>query len=248
MGRRADLVAQLRDVPDAALDGWLEQRSGLPGPRANLELVDAVGDVVPAARLLAWGELTPAEAPSGTSREYLPVCGVAGIGRLMVEAGDDAGAREPLLGRLLAAASDPRWRVREAVAIALQRWGDAGMAPLLVATGPWAGSSDRLVQRAVVAALCEPRLLRDPTTAAQVVRTLDAITLTVAGAPDRPSEPYRVLRQALAYGWSVAVAADPLPGWAMFGRWADSDDPDIAWLVRQNLGKRRMPPRPATLG
>ncbi|MFN8519811.1 MAG: HEAT repeat domain-containing protein [Chloroflexota bacterium] len=255
MSRRADLAAQLREVPAAELEAWLEARSGLPGPRANLELLDAVGDVVAAERLLAWSELTPQAAPSGTSREYLPVCGVAGIGRLLVEAGAGAEGSEPLLapllapllGRLLAAASDPRWRVREAVAIALQRWGDAGMAPLLAATDRWADSSDRLVQRAVVAALCEPRLLREPATAAHVARTLDAITATLAGAPDRRSEPYRVLRQALAYGWSVAVAADPLPGWATFGRWVDSDDPDVAWLVRQNLGKRRMPPRPVTL-
>jgi hypothetical protein len=245
LSRRAELAAQLREVPDGELDAWLETRSGLPGPRANLELLAAVGDVIPAERLIAWSELAPDEAPGGASREFLPACGVAGIGRLLVEAGDDGAARGPLLARLRAAAADPRWRTREAVAIALQRWGDADMEAVLGAMDDWADASDRLVQRAVVAALCEPRLLHDPSTAAHVARTLDAISASAEGASDRRTDAFRVLRQALAYGWSVAVAADPVGGWSVFGRWADSTDPDIAWMVRQNLGKRRMPARPS---
>jgi hypothetical protein len=96
----------------------------------------------------------------------------------------------------------------------------------------------------VVAALCEPPLLADRAVVARVVAVLDGITGTLPGAPDRRTDGFRVLRQTLGYGWSVAVAADPVPGWVAFARWADATDPDIAWLVRQNLAKRRMPPRP----
>jgi hypothetical protein len=243
--RRADLAALLHEVADSDLEAWLLERSGLPGPRANLELLAAVGDVVPADRLLAWSERGPDETPSGTALEYLPVCGVAGIGRLLVEAGSDRRVRDGLVARMHAAATDPRWRVREAVAIGFQRWGAMDMTALLEVMVRWALEADRLVQRAVVAALCEPALLRDPVTVAHVTRTLDAITASMVAAPDRRTDAFRVLRQALGYGWSVAVAADPTPGWACFGRWSASSDPDIRWLVRQNLGKRRMPPRPA---
>jgi hypothetical protein len=242
--KRADLEAQLREVPDDELEAWLLERSGLPGPRADLELLAAVGDVVPAERLLDWSRRSAHEAPTGTALEYLPVCGVAGLGRLLIEAGPDVAARDGLVARMHAAAQDPRWRVREAVAIGFQRWGQRDMAGLLEVTDRWAKDPDRLVQRAAVAALCEPVLLRDPVTAAHVARTLDAITSSVEGAPDRRSDAFRVLRQALAYGWSVVVAADPAPGWAVFGRWLDATDPDVTWLVRQNLGKRRMPARP----
>jgi hypothetical protein len=244
VSKREDLVAQLRTVRPEELDAWLEARSGLPGPRANLELVAAAGDVLPAATLRAWADIPADQAPYGSAREFLPVVGVAGLGRSLVEAGSDTAAREALLGRLLHQATDPRWRIREAVAIALQRWGAADTPALLDAMAGWASDPDRLVQRAAVAALCEPPLLRDPATVARVVAILDAITGTLAGAADRRTDPFRVLRQALGYGWSVAVAADPAPGWTVFGRWSSSDDPDVAWIVRENLGKRRMPPRP----
>jgi hypothetical protein len=49
-----------------------------------------------------------------------------------------------------------------------------------------------------------------------------------------------VLRQGLAYCWSVAVAADPGAGIPRFERWARDPDPDVRWLVRQNLAKTRL--------
>ena len=45
------------------------------------------------------------------------MCGLVAFGRLAA-----AGQRE-VAGELRTAANDERWRVREAVAIALQRWG-----------------------------------------------------------------------------------------------------------------------------
>jgi hypothetical protein len=242
--RRDELAAQLREVRPEDLDAWLLARSGLPGPRANLELVAAAGDVLPAERFLAWAAIHAGDAPHGSSREFLPVVGVAGLGRLLVEAGSDPRERAGLLAALSTHATDERWRVREAVAIGLQRWGAVDMPALLGSMAAWASDPDRLVQRAVVAALCEPPLLRDPDSVARVAALLDRITRSIVAAPDRRTEPFRVLRQALGYGWSVVVAADPVPGWAVFGRWAASDDADVAWMVRENLGKRRMPPRP----
>jgi hypothetical protein len=245
VNRRDDLAAQLREVRPEDLAAWMEARSGLPGPRGNLELVAAAGDVLPIETFLAWAAISAPEAPYGTSREFLPVVGVAGLGRALVEAADDTRVRDGLLGRLHGHATDPRWRVREAVAIGLQRWGVTDMPALLAAMRTWAVDPERLVQRAAVAALCEPPLLRDGPTVVAVLSVLDTITGSVPGATDRRSDPFRVLRQALGYGWSVAIASAPVPGWAAFDRWLASGDPDIRWIVRQNQGKRRMPPRPA---
>ena len=245
MSRRAELAAQLLEVPDDEVEDWLEARSGLPGPRANLELVAAAGDVLPERHLLAWAAMPPDQGLPGTAREFLPVVGVAGMGRLLVEAGDDPQVRADLLEALRAHAGDARWRVREAVAIALQRWGTVHMDALLEAMAGWvSGAPSRLVQRAVVAALCEPALLRQPPVVERVLGILDGITGTLVAAPDRRTDGFRVLRQALGYGWSVVIAACPPSGWARFGRWVDCDDPDMAWMVRENLRKRRMPPRP----
>ncbi len=60
------------------------------------------------------------------------------------------------------------------------------------------------------------------------------------GAPDRRAEAYRTLRQALGYCWSVAIAADPVDGLVAFGRWRNDADPDVGWIVRENLGKARL--------
>jgi hypothetical protein len=49
-----------------------------------------------------------------------------------------------------------------------------------------------------------------------------------------------VLRQALGYCWSVAIAADPGPGLVAFAVVCANPDPDVQWVVRENLGKKRL--------
>ena len=50
----------------------------------------------------------------------------------------------------------------------------------------------------------------------------------------------RTLRQALGYGWSVVVAADPKDGLPTFREWESSADPDVGWIVRENHKKARL--------
>ena len=101
---------------------YLKANSGLPGPRANLELVEAVGEEADAD--LLW-------RLSASSDEFLALCGTAGLGRL---AATDS---EAVLAWLRELAEDPRWRVREGVAIALQRMGREDMAPLIASMEAW---------------------------------------------------------------------------------------------------------------
>ncbi|WP_344611891.1 hypothetical protein, partial [Dactylosporangium salmoneum] len=77
MGRRQDHAAVLRELPPPDWPAYLGQRSGLPGPRADLELVQAVADTADSQtldELIASGD------------EYLVLCGVTGLGRLLAEA------------------------------------------------------------------------------------------------------------------------------------------------------------------
>jgi hypothetical protein len=64
-----------------------------------------------------------------------------------------------------------------------------------------------------------------------------ALAARPAGARRDPG--VRTLRQALGYGWSVAVAADPAGGLPAF-RSLDTGDPDLAWIVRENSRKARL--------
>ncbi len=214
-------------------DGFLLKESGLPGPRANLELVQAVADEGDAKRFKRYLAYTPDRAPVNSPEVFLAACGVVGIGRLLAEGDRDQ------LTVLRTYANDPRWRVREAVAMALQRWGDVAMAALLIAMNEWATGS-LLERRAAVAAICEPRLLHDPRHAKRVLKLLDKATHSIARETDRKAEDFKTLRQALGYCWSVAVAAFPGEGKAAMEKWLIRADPDVRWIMRENLKKNRL--------
>jgi len=223
MGKRAEEYrARLKEGSN--LDAYLRANSGLPGPRANLELVAAVGDVVDAATL--W-------RLSGSDDEFLALCGTAGLGRL--EASDSG----RVLERLRELASDPRWRVREGVALALQRMGRADMPGLITKLEPWAAGS-AFVQRAAVAGLCEPPLLKSSADVRRVLKVLDRVTRSIATTANRNDEGCKALRKALGYCWSVAVAASPEAGRPLFEKWLRSEDPDVVWVMKTNVGKARM--------
>jgi hypothetical protein len=106
----------------------------------------------------------------------------------------------------------------------------------------WAADPDPLVQRAAVAGICEPRLLEAREGAACALVTCQVVTASLVDRPagTRRDPDVRVLRQALGYCWSVAVAADPERGLPAFHELAASSDTDVAWIVRENGRKKRL--------
>lgn len=231
MGKVEEYRQALRELAD--WEPFLLEQSGLPGPRGNLELAAAVAEEADEASLRRWAEFGPSEAPFGSAEEFLPVCGVIGLGRLLAE-GDAL-----VLMELRPLAADPRWRIREAVAIALQRLGDADFAPLLEEMRRWARGT-ALERRAAVAALCEPRLLGEAERVRAVLALLDHVTAELPELGDRRSDEFRSLRKTLGYAWSVAVVALPEAGKPLFERLLVSADPDVRWVVRENLRKKRL--------
>jgi hypothetical protein len=221
-GRTDAYRAELRRLED--WEPYLKKHSGLPGPRANLELVAAVAEEADADRLWRY---------SASTDEFLALCGTAGLGRIALLEPDT------VMTWLHDLASDGRWRVREAVAIALQRMGRDNMPKLIADMKVWAGQ-EPYVQRAAVAGLCEPALLNSNADAVAVLAILDSITLSIASATDRKSDDFRVLRQALGYGWSVASAAAPANAVPYIEKWTRSPDKDVAWIMKTNLAKTRM--------
>ncbi|MCL2515273.1 MAG: HEAT repeat domain-containing protein [Microbacteriaceae bacterium] len=223
-----DLVA-LKHKPLHLLR-YLDEHSGLPGPRANLTLVEAFADVV--AEDIVW-------QLAGSPDEFRRLCAAAAMGRLYLERPED----ERVLDRIEVLAKDDSWRVREGVAMALQRVGDTSPALLLDLVRRFLGGSARVV-RAAIAGICEPRLLRTPEVADAALDACRAATDHVRAVPfeARRQEDVRTLRQALGYCWSVAIAAAPERGLAM---WREleaqaSGDLDIAWIVQENRSKARL--------
>lgn len=223
MASRAETYREeLRQLKD--WDPYLRKHSGLPGTRANLELVAAVAEEADADRL--W-------RLSASEDEFLALCGTAGLGRIALL------EPETVMSWLRELASDPRWRVREGVAMALQRLGRESMPKLLSEMKAWR-HGDFFVQRAVVAGLCEPALLASNEDTVAVLEMLDQITRSAATSDDRRGDGFRILRQALGYGWSVAAAAAPRNAQPYLEKWLRSSDKDVAWIMKSNLSKARM--------
>lgn len=217
---------------------YIRAECGLPGPRGNLELAHAVAQEGKETLFRRWASLGPDQASENTPDGFLVVCGVIGLG--WIAAGAAAGAVDKdRLSDLRRYAADPRWRVREAVAMALQYVGDADMHTLLSEMEHWAQGSP-LEQRAAAAALGEPRLLRDPAHAQRTLAILDAITATIRNQTDRRSDAFKTLRQGLGYCWSVAVAALPAEGKPLMEKWLNDLNPDIRWVMQENLKKTRL--------
>lgn len=231
MGKREDYVEQLQSVQD--WEAFLKKNSGLPGPRGNLELAQAAADAGSRRQFKEWLRYDGGSAPVNTPGEFVAFCGVLGHGRMLAE------GETPALRVLRTWASDGRWRAREAVAMALQRYGERDMDGMLAAAEEWARGMP-LEQRAAAAGVCEPRLLGRPAHARRALRMLDRITGSLARAEDRRSEEFRTLRQGLGYCWSVAIAALPEAGKPLLEKWAESRDPDVQWVVRENLKKSRL--------
>jgi hypothetical protein len=231
MTQKANYLFLLQSAEN--FEAFLLEHSNLPGPRSNLELADVAARLATPAQIEHLLAYPPQPTQEQSAEEFLPVCGTIALGYELVRGKEEA---IPLLYRQ---ANDPRWRVRESVAIALQVFGDANLAAMFqIAHGLAKGSAYE--QRAAAAAVCEPRLLVKPEYASAALDILDQITQAICKREDRKSDAFKTLRKGLAYCWSVAVAALPAEGKPRFAAWAHSSDRDIRWLLGENLKKNRL--------
>lgn len=253
MGKREDykrrLIALLDEFiatgNDQALFDYIASNSNLPGPRGNLELTEAFGDAIeqhasseslrPLCQTMA--EISAEEAPVNDPRELIPFCGAVGIGAL--------GATRPALfttamTRLRASANDPRWRMREAVPMALQRLIAARPQETLNALEQWAANGSPLEMRAAAAGVAEPALLKDAATARAALTLHKVVFERVLKVKNRKSDEFKALRKGLGYTLSVAVQALPEEGFALMHALVATQDKDALWIVKENLKKNRL--------
>ena len=247
------LRGALASGDDAGLRATLTERSGLPGARLNLRLVDGFAGVVGrfvggpgdtvaeidqlAVLLDGWAALPPDEAPGDRPAVILPAAAVASYGRV--------GAARPdwwddEIAKLRRAAADRRWRVREVVAQALQTLLAADWDRTAGVLRTWAGDDDPLVVRAAAAGVAEPPLLKagDRAADAAAIQRLAVGSLQRMPDADRRSEPVRVLRTAL--GFTVGVTTAATGDLTLLDEMAASDDPDVRWAAAQNVKKARV--------
>jgi hypothetical protein len=251
----------------------LMAESNLPGPRANLELAEAFSRAVstaaaePAAwlqTLYAWSGISAEQAPTGDPREFLPFCALISFGVLYNTHACAYPCTGPcdcplwpiqsehLIETVRRAASDSRWRIREAVALSLQHLGEGNPKALRRILDFWLSddtetdgilTDDALMERrAVLAATAHPPLLGEEEFARYALKTADGILKDAAGFPKekRKGEAFQILKKGLSYTLSVLVAAAPEDGFRLMERWAGRSDPDIRRILVENLKKKRL--------
>jgi hypothetical protein len=228
---------------------FLEKNSGLPGPRGNLELAHSFAASVAAMAISEWqweflaqlAATSVSKAPVNSAKEFLPFCATLALGALYGN-GLPRPRRRAALAALTAAATDARWRMREAAAMGLQLVGERDIDAMKGIVASWLADSSWLTLRAVAAGLAHPPILKDPEVALYAVQTAATLVaaLSRAGAKDRREEPFKILRQGLGYSLSVFAAASPGEGFALLRKCAAVSDPDLAWVVRENLKKKRI--------
>lgn len=210
---------------------YLLQNSNLPGPRGNLELfyrfvADPSPQVVDECLTLA----TPDVANS--PQEFAGMCGVAGWALL------HAAEKDALIAHLRHYAAHASWRIREAVAMALQELPFDSLAERAVFVRELRDGS-AFVDRAIVAGVCEPKNLREPEAMGEVFELLRLVTESLLSAA-RLDDGQKALRKALGYGWSVAVVAAPDAGRAAFERLFELPGVHVRWIIAENLKKNRL--------
>jgi hypothetical protein len=226
---------------------YIAANSNLPGPRGNLELAEAFADMIGQYAQEKSGRLwelcatmtavSADEAPVNSPRELIPFCGTVGMGAL--------GAACPtLFAEALAAlrvlANDPRWRMREAVPMALQRLIAAHSQRTLNDLERWAAEGSPLEMRATAAGVAEPALLRIDESAQAALELHKAIFERMTEFDDRKSDEFKALRKGLGYTLSVVVQALPEEGFAFMHQLVATQDKDVLWIVKENLKKNRL--------
>ncbi len=241
------ILRALQDNP-RPLEFFLREESRLPGPRANLKLVDDVSHLL--AEVVSTREedvrrviehLTRDEKTLevNTPGEFVVLCGVVACGMC---AAVYAAWRSRMIARLSEFACNASWRVREGTAIAFQRLLEAAPEETSVCLRIWASEGNIWQQRASIAAIAEPALMNDAAMREAAFDMQQVILRRFHALPlsERKREDVRVLRQATGYTLSVITAALPEQGFALMRECASWDDADINWILRENLKKKRL--------
>ena len=241
---RPELPQLLATRDYRALWSYLESRSNLPGPRANLALLNTFADAAVAhrspelfAELDSWLATPLIDSPVNTPAEFPVACSAAGLASFV-----DGNMTIALDGCLRKAAHDVRWRTREALVLGLQRTGQRDAGPVITLATRWASTGDPFLERAAISTLAHQPLLNGCAVAETALDLTSEIIDRLQTLPSalRKTEGNRVLEKALGFAISVFVAEAPEIGFPHLERWLMAGDKTTRRIINENLGKARL--------
>ncbi|MFX0004865.1 MAG: hypothetical protein ACFE9J_15465 [Candidatus Hermodarchaeota archaeon] len=228
---------------------YIINHSNLPGRRANLEMAFAFGNVIIELPKrfddFLWSllnnliRISDQDAPTNNPKEFLTFCGTIGLGSFIFR---NDNLQDEILAKLKILASDSRWRVREAVAMALWQMIKSNPDKILEELKVWINIQNWLEIRALAAGLAEPDLLRDKNFAEKALDIYKQIFKTISKADhiERISESFKIMKRGFGYSLSVIVKEIPEIGFNYMEELAKVDDNDINWILKENLKKNRL--------
>ena len=237
----------LETLDDSLIQEYLINNSRLPSPRTNLELAYSLDELIlkfsSEKKNELWqlfsrlSQISAEAAPMNDPKEFLSFCGIFGIGAL---ANNYHSYLSESLKILKKAASDRRWRMREATAHVLAKLLKTYRGKVIDRILPWMKEKNWLLIRAVAAAFAVPNLLVDKNMANTAFELhLDIIEL-ILKEKNRMHHEFRSARKGFAYTFSIVVTALPEKGFEFFESLTLIDDTDIRWILKQNLRKNRL--------
>jgi hypothetical protein len=210
---------------------YLKDNSNLPGPRGNLELLYSFSKTATEFEIKECIKYINDDTDN-SPEEFVAMCGIVGY------AVNNKDKNESTLDYIGKFASHNSWRIREAVAMGIQEISENNMLETLK-------NIKRLKhgncyeKRAVVAGLCEPKLLTDENITIKVLNILNEIT-EILNHDNKLTDEEESLRKALAYGWSVAIVHAPEKGKQIFEKLIIKKGKHIKWIIKENLKKNRL--------
>jgi hypothetical protein len=249
LGKREKYLTDLRQytLVNNEIVSYLLAHSNLPGKRGNIELAFAFADYIEeqyhtnTEQVLTYCVTLISENPPHKhiigNEEFLPFCGILGLGRI----GKIDTTKEPdVLEFLKSSAQDGRWRIREAVAMAIQDLMDVRPEAIIEKLQAWIHEDSYLIHRAVAAGLAEPRFMRNREITRVALDMHKAILERVTREPAIRDTDYKVLVKGLCYTLSVIITGIEHEGFAYLEALIATDHPIIKKIVRENLKKKRL--------
>ncbi|MFW9827496.1 MAG: hypothetical protein ACFFEY_07895 [Candidatus Thorarchaeota archaeon] len=231
------------------INKYIIENCCLPGRRANLEMAFAFSDILLELPkefddilwilLNNWINISAQTAPTNNPKEFLSFCGTIGLGSYFLR---KTAFKNEILIHLRMLANDSRWRIREAVAMALWKIVQSDPNNILEQFNSWLESKNWFEMRALAAGLAEPKILKDKIFAKKVLLFYKEILNIISEAKheERKSESFKIMRKGLGYCLSVVVKEIPETGFSFMEELASMDNIDIKWILKENLKKNRL--------
>jgi len=124
------------------------------------------------------------------------------------------------------------------VAMGIQKISADNIEKTLENIEPWI-DGNFLEQRAVVAGLCEPKLLKNELIDIKILKILERITRNI-NHNNKLSDQEVSLRKTLGYGWSVVIVSTPEKGKSCFEKLFQLSGKHVNWILKENLKKNRL--------